>query len=239
MRNKKAPIKEDATNEQSAPTFSAPVFLGCNEVAKNNYIYSVQALFNEAQAIAEILRAKGLPVDKGTITDSLTMRKVISTGAEVETCENCEHLDEAFKKMVHDELESMKSQMIKDKLERSMRADLEAMKDEILQERTKFDEINNQEKFRNLFVFANGTFGLPEDLERLAEEATGFWIRTEEQFAAWQDHKQAAAAITRFLQHFPNSVWPSTMQEIGNLFKSKEDGSGELEPQFVDYSLYI
>ena len=109
MRNKKAPIKEDATNEQSKPTFCEPVFLGCNEVAKNDYIYSVQALFNEAQAIAEILRAKGLPVDKGTITDSLTMRKVISMGAEVETCENCEHLDEAFKKMVHDELEGMKS----------------------------------------------------------------------------------------------------------------------------------
>lgn len=235
MSNKKAPIKEDATNEQSKPMLGEPVFLGCNEVAKNDYIYSVQALFKEAQAIAEILRAKGLPVEEGTITDCLTMRKDVKE----EIFENCEHLDEAFKKMVHNELEGLKSQMIKDTVERSMRADLEAMKDEILKERTKFDEINNQEKFRKLFVFANGTFGLPEDLERLAEEATGFWIRTEEQFAAWQDHKLAAAAITRFLKHFPNSVWPRTMQEIGNLFKSKEDGSGELEPQFVDYSLYI
>lgn len=235
--------KKEQTQTEKSTAFVEPVFLGCNERAKRELATNAQRLLNECKALAEVLTENGLQVTKETITDCLTMTRTTQrANAEgkrcVEVYANCTHLDEAFAKQAADEMDNVKARIIRNQVTESIKAEEIAFKDKILELRKKYAEVEfNNESTRKYLMFEGNEVSLPSDLENRCEQDTGFWINTDAQFRAWENHKLAADAITRFLKHFPKDVWPRTAAEIGNLFKVNENG--EFEAQILDYASYI
>lgn len=232
--------KKQKTEQEEKRAFE-PFLLAKNELAKNELIYNVRQFFKMVQEIKAKLDEKGIKSNEEIITDCLTMHK--RTDGEgrnfVYVFDNSEHLDEELTRQLKEETEGIKSRIIRDNITSTMKQAAEVLKNEILAIRATFDEVQyNKEKYRKFLSFdESGEITLISDLEEIAGQESGYWVTTESQNEAYEAHKNAAKAITDFLNHFPKSVWPSTMAEVGTLFKMGDNG--EFAPQLINYANYI
>lgn len=231
-------------NKETEKRVFEPIFIGYNESAKTELLYEVESTYKEVLAIKEKLDEKGIEVTKETISDCLTMvKEVVAIGYGIRGCKtvyrNTEHLDEAFARQLAEETNEVQAKLIRDNLKEHFKLAAIAFKDDILKLRAGFDEMrfNLQKSKEWLIISENGEISLPEDLEERAAKESGFWVKTEAQNEAYEAHKNVAKALTEFLSHFPKSVYPSTMAEVGNLFKVGKNG--KFEPSFIDYSYFI
>lgn len=230
--------------EETEKRIFEPIFMGYNESAKRELLYNIEDTYKEVLAIKEKLDEKGIKVTKDTISDCLSMvREYVPIGDGIRGCKtvyrNTEHLDEAFARQLAEETNGVQAKLIRDNLKEHFKQAAIAFKDDVLKLRAGFDEMrfNLQKSKEWLIISEDGEISLPEDLEERAAKESGFWIKTEAQNEAYEAHKNAAQALTEFMNHFPQSVWPSTMAEIGSLFKASENGG--FAPVFIDYSYYI
>lgn len=232
--------KKQKTEQEEKRAFE-PFLLAKNELAKNELICNVSQFFKMVQEIKAKLDEKGIKSNEEIITDCLTMHK--RTDGEgrnfVYVFDNSEHLDEELTRQLKEETEGIKSRIIRDNITSTMKQAAEVLKNEILAIRATFDEVQyNKEKYRKFLSFdESGEITLISDLEEIAGQESGYWVTTESQNEAYEAHKNAAKAITDFLNHFPKSVWPSTMVEVGMLFKMGDNG--EFAPQLINYANYI
>ena len=231
-------------NKETEKRVFEPIFIGYNESAKTELLYEVESTYKEVLAIKEKLDEKGIEVTKETISDCLTMvKEVVAIGYGIRGCKtvyrNTEHLDEAFARQLAEETNEVQAKLIRDNLKEHFKLAAIAFKDDILKLRAGFDEMryNLQKSKEWLIISEDGEISLPEDLEERAAKESGFWIKTEAQNEAYEAHKNVAKALTEFLSHFPKSVYPRTMAEVGNLFKVGKNG--KFEPSFIDYSYFI
>lgn len=235
-----AETQQEATGNNRKRAFK-PFLFQVNKLAKDELLFNVRRFFNMAQEIKSKLDEKGVEVTAEVLIDCLTMRKRPQGEGESFTYvyENCKHIDEELARQLDEGTEGLKSRIVRENLTSAILQAKEALKDEILKIRSKYDEARyNRIAYMKYVLFEDGEMSLIPDLEHEAEQATGFAIKTDAQNEAYEAHKRAARAITEFLNHFPKSVWPSNMTEVGNLFKFSEE-SGEFEPQVIDYSSYI
>ena len=230
--------------EETEKRIFEPIFMGYNESAKTELLYEIESTYKEVVAIKKKLDEKGIDVTKDIISDCLSMvKEEVQIGDGIRGCKtvyrNTEHLDEAFARQLAEETNGVQAKLIRDNLKEHFKLAAIAFKDDVLKLRAGFDEMrfNLQKSKEWLIISEDGEISLPEDLEERAAKESGFWIKTEAQNEAYEAHKNAANALTEFLSHFPKSVYPSTMAQIGNLFKVGENG--EFEPSFVDYSYFI
>lgn len=230
--------------EETEKRIFEPIFMGYNESAKTELICEIEDTYKEVLAIKEKLDEKGIKVTKDIISDCLSMvREEVPIGDEIRGCKtvyrHTEHLDEAFARQLAEETSGVQAKLIRDNLKEHFKLAAIAFKDDVLKLRAGFDEMrfNLQKSKEWLIISEDGEISLPEDLEERAAKESGFWIKTEAQNEAYEAHKNAAQALTEFMNHFPQSVWPSTMAEIGSLFKASENGG--FAPVFIDYSYYI
>lgn len=232
--------KKQQTEQEEKRAFE-PFLLAKNELAKNDLIFNVRQFFKIVQEIKAKLDEKGIKSNEAIITDCLTMhRRTDGEGRNFAyVFDNSEHLDEELTRQLKEETEGIKSRIIRDNITSTMKQAAEALKNEILTIRATFDEVQyNKERYRKFLSFdESGEITLISDLEERAEQESGYWVTTESQNEAYEAHKNAAKAITDFLNHFPKSVWPTTLQGIGNLFTKNENG--EFEPQIINYANYI
>lgn len=218
-----------------------PFMFCANDLAKNELVFNVRQFFKMAQEIKSKLDEKGVEVTAEVLIDCLTMSKRAQGEGESFTYvyENCKHIDEELARQLEEGTKGVKTRIVRDNLTSAITQTVAALKDEILKVRSKYDETQyNRIAYMKYVLFEDGEMSLIPDLEHEAEQATGFTIKTDAQNEAYEAHKRAARAITEFLNHFPKTVWPSTMTELGNLFKFSEE-EGEFEPQVIDYSSYI
>lgn len=232
--------KKQQTEQEEKRAFE-PFLLAKNEPAKNDLIFNVRQFFKMVQEIKAKLDEKGIKSNEEIITDCLTMHRR-TDGEEtnfVYVFDNSEHLDEEFTRQLKEETEGLKSRIIRDNITSTMKQAFEVLKNEILTTRATFNEVQyNKEGYRKFLSFdESGEITLISDLEEIAEQESGYWVTTESQNEAYEAHKNAAKAITDFLKHFPKSVWPSTMEEVGRLFKMGDNG--EFAPQLINYANYI
>lgn len=230
--------------EETEKRIFEPIFMGYNESAKTELLYEIESTYKEVVAIKKKLDEKGIEVTKDIISDCLSMvREEVAISNESMECKtvyrNTEHLDEAFARQLAEETNGVQAKLIRDNLKEHFKLAAIAFKDDVLKLREGFDEMrfNLQKSKEWLIISEDGEISLPEDLEEKAAKESGFWIKTEAQNEAYEAHKNAAQALTEFMNHFPQSVWPSTMAEIGSLFKASENGG--FAPVFIDYSYYI
>ena len=230
--------------EETEKRIFEPIFMGYNESAKTELLYEIESTYKEVVAIKKKLDEKGIEVTKDIISDCLSMvREEVAISNESMECKtvyrNTEHLDEAFARQLAKETNGVQAKLIRDNLKEHFKLAAIAFKDDVLKLRAGFDEMrfNLQKSKEWLIISEDGEISLPEDLEEKAAKESGFWIKTEAQNEAYEAHKNAAQALTEFMNHFPQSVWPSTMAEIGSLFKASENGG--FAPVFIDYSYYI
>ena len=232
--------KKQQTEQEEKRAFE-PFLLAKNEPAKNDLIFNVRQFFKMVQEIKAKLDEKGIKSNEEIITDCLTMhRRTDGEGTNfVYVFDNSEHLDEEFTRQLKEETEGLKSRIIRDNITSTMKQAFEVLKNEILATRATFNEVQyNKEGYRKFLSFdESGEITLISDLEEIAEQESGYWVTTESQNEAYEAHKNAAKAITDFLNHFPKSVWPSTMEEVGRLFKMGDNG--EFAPQLINYANYI
>lgn len=231
-------------NEETEKRIFEPIFMGYNESAKTELLYEIESTYKEVVAIKKKLDEKGIEVTKDIISDCLSMvKEEVAISNESMECKtvyrNTEHLDEAFARQLAEETNGVQAKLIRDNLKEHFKLAAIAFKDDVLKLREGFDEMrfNLQKSKEWLIISEDGEISLPEDLEEKAAKESGFWIKTEAQNEAYEAHKNAAQALTEFMNHFPQSVWPSTMAEIGSLFKASENGG--FAPVFIDYSYYI
>lgn len=231
-------------NEETEKRIFEPIFMGYNESAKTELLYEIENTYKEVVAIKKKLDEKGIEVTKDIISDCLSMvKEEVAISNESMECKtvyrNTEHLDEAFARQLAEETNGVQAKLIRDNLKEHFKLAAIAFKDDVLKLREGFDEMrfNLQKSKEWLIISEDGEISLPEDLEEKAAKESGFWIKTEAQNEAYEAHKNAAQALTEFMNHFPQSVWPSTMAEIGSLFKASENGG--FAPVFIDYSYYI
>lgn len=231
-------------NEETEKRIFEPIFMGYNESAKTELLYEIESTYKEVVAIKKKLDEKGIEVTKDIISDCLSMVKeevaISNESMEFKTVyRNTEHLDEAFARQLAEETNGVQAKLIRDNLKEHFKLAAIAFKDDVLKLRAGFDEMrfNLQKSKEWLIISEDGEISLPEDLEEKAAKESGFWIKTEAQNEAYEAHKNAAQALTEFMNHFPQSVWPSTMAEIVSLFKASENGG--FAPVFIDYSYYI
>lgn len=230
--------------EETEKRIFEPIFMGYNESAKTELLYEIESTYKEVVAIKKKLDEKGIEITKDIISDCLSMvREEVAISNESMECKtvyrNTEHLDEAFARQLAEETNGVQAKLIRDNLKEHFKLAAIAFKDDVLKLREGFDEMrfNLQKSKEWLIISEDGEISLPEDLEEKAAKESGFWIKTEAQNEAYEAHKNAAQALTEFMNHFPQSVWPSTMAEIGSLFKAIENGG--FAPVFIDYSYYI
>lgn len=230
--------------EETEKRIFEPIFMGYNESAKTELLYEIESTYKEVVAIKKKLDEKGIKVTKDIISDCLSMvKEEVAISNESMECKtvyrNTEHLDEAFARQLAEETNGVQAKLIRDNLKEHFKLAAIAFKDDVLKLREGFDEMrfNLQKSKEWLIISEDGEISLPEDLEEKAAKESGFWIKTEAQNEAYEAHKNAAQALTEFMNHFPQSVWPSTMAEIGSLFKACENGG--FAPVFIDYSYYI
>lgn len=230
--------------EETEKRIFEPIFMGYNDYEKRELLYKIESTYKEVLAIKEKLDEKGIKVTKDIISDCLSMvRAEVPIDDGIRGCKtvyrNTEHLDEAFARQLAEETNGVQAKLIRDNIEELSRLAVIAFKDDIINLRERFCEIHFdlQKSKEWLIISEDGEISLPEDLEEKAAKESGFWIKTEAQNEAYEAHKNAAKALTEFLSHFPKSVLPSTMAEIGNLFKVSENGG--IAPVFIDYSYYI
>lgn len=231
-------------NEETEKRIFEPIFMGYNESAKTELLYEIESTYKEVVAIKKKLDEKGIEVTKDIISDCLSMvKEEVAISNEAMECKtvyrNTEHLDQAFARQLAEETNGVQAKLIRDNLKEHFKLAAIAFKDDVLKLREGFDEMrfNLQKSKEWLIISEDGEISLPEDLEEKAAKESGFWIKTEAQNEAYEAHKNAAQALTEFMNHFPQSVWPSTMAEIGRLFKASENGG--FAPVFIDYSYYI
>lgn len=232
--------KKQQTEQEEKRAFE-PFLLAKNELAKEDLIFNVRQFFKMVQEIKAKLDEKGIKSNEEIITDCLTMhRRTDGEGTNfVYVFDNSEHLDEEFTRQLKEETKGLKSRIIRDNITSTMKQAFEVLKNEILTTRATFNEVQyNKEGYRKFLSFdESGEITLISDLEEIAEQESGYWVTTESQNEAYEAHKKAAKAITDFLNHFPKSVWPSTMEEVGRLFKMGDNG--EFAPQLINYANYI
>lgn len=230
--------------EETEKRIFEPIFMGYNESAKTELLYEIESTYKEVVAIKKKLDEKGIEVTKDIISDCLSMvREEVAISNESRECKtvyrHTEHLDEAFARQLAEETNGVQAKIIRDNIEEHFKLAAIAFKDDVLKLRAGFDEMrfNLQKSKEWLIISEDGEISLPENLEEKAAKESGFWIKTEAQNEAYEAHKNAAQALTEFMNHFPQSVWPSTMAEIESLFKASENGG--FAPVFIDYSYYI
>lgn len=240
----------EEVKEQPQGEFT-PVFAYENTGAKIKALRDLKFQFEKAQQFIPLIEEANLQVTQEIVLDCLTITKKETWthatdrdgnasiyGTMSYKYEHCEHIDGEFAKQVQ-LLTANKPKMLADKIKAEIEDSATKFKDSVFRV---FKELGSDSKedtdlLQRYVVVFRGEITLPEDIEERVTHDTGVWCNTEAQAQVFEAHKHAADAIRAFLAMFPKQYLPRSTAELGNLFKFGENG--EIEPQMVDYSLYI
>lgn len=237
-------------NEETKETFT-PIFVGENSLSKTECMRNLRFQFNKAQQFVPLIKDADLQVTQDIVMDCLTITKeempIFPIGKDDKPSEigtmsyvykHCPHIDAEFAKMTQAATEG-KTRRIADMERAEIASVAETFKESVFNVFANLGK-NSRESTKEMqryMLVDGGKIKLPEDIEERVAHDTGVWCETEAQAQALEAHRQAANAVRDFLALFPRQYWPHSTAELGNLFKFGEDGA--IQPQTIDYSLYI
>lgn len=237
--------------EETKETTFSPIFVGENRAEKNKYMGDLSFQLYKAQRFIPLIKEANLPITQEIVLDCLTITKeqvciyptdengkISELGQPSTIYRHCPSIDAEFAKQMELATEG-KPKVIANGFKSEIESTATAFKENVFKVFANLGS-NSKESTYELqkYVFVDGDeIKLPEDIEERVKQDTGVFCKTEEQAQAFEAHKQAAQAINAFLAHFPKQYQPQLPAEVGNLFKFGEDGS--IQPQIIDYSLYI
>lgn len=243
-------MKEETKETTQETTFS-PIFVGENSAAKFERLGDLRLQLKKAQSFIPLIKEANLPITQEIVLDCLTITKeqvciyptdekgnISELGQPSIVYKHCPSIDAEFAKLMELATEG-KPKVIANGFKSEIESTATAFKESVFKEFTYLDS-NSKENTEELqkYVFVDGDeIKLPDNIEELVTRDTGMWCKTEAQAQALEAHRQAAEAINAFLAHFPKQYRPRMPAEVENLFKFGEDGS--IQPQIIDYSLYI
>lgn len=237
-------------NEETKETFT-PIFVGENNLAKTECMRNLRFQFNKSQQFVPLIKDANLPITHDIVMDCLTITKaehatyptdengkVSKYGTMSYVYKNCPHIDAEFAKMAQAATEG-KPKIIADKERAEIASVAETFKESVFNVFANLgkDSRESTKEMQRYVLVDGGEIKLPEDIEERVAHDTGVWCETEAQAQALEAHRQAANAVRDFLALFPRQYWPHSTAELGNLFKFGEDGA--IQPQMIDYSLFI
>lgn len=240
----------EKTKEMEQGTFT-PVFVGEYTLQKTEMFRNLKEQLRKAQEFIPLITDANILITRNIVLDCLTITKEEAWthpadkngstsiyGTMSYVYKHCPHIDEEFAKQVEFATEC-KPKIIASGIKAEIEKTATDFKESVY---NVFKELGSNSKERTeelqkYMVVDGGEIKLPEDIEERVTRDTGVWCKTEAQAQAFEAHKHAADAINAFLALFPKQYWPHSTAELGNLFKFGENG--EIEPQNVDYSLYI
>lgn len=237
--------------EETKETTFSPIFVGENSAAKTERMCNLRFQLYKAQRFIPLIKEANLPITQEIVLDCLTITKeqvciyptdekgnISELGQPSIVYKHCPSIDAEFAKQMELATEG-KPKVIANGFKSEIESTETAFKESVFKVFAYFGS-NSKEDTTELqkYVFVDGDeIKLPEDIEERVKQDTGVFCKTEEQAQALEAHRQAAEAINAFLAHFPKQYLPQLPAEVGNLFKFGEDGS--IQPQIMDYSLYI
>lgn len=243
--------------EETKETTFSPIFVGENSAAKTQFMRDLRFELYKAQEFIPLIKEANLPITQEIVLDCLTITKeqvciyptdekgrnlsyndFSELGQPSIIYKHCPSIDAEFAKQMELATEG-KPKVIANGFKSEIESTATAFKENVFKVFANVGS-NSKESTYELekYVFVDGDeIKLPEDIEERVKQDTGVFCKTEEQAQAFEAHKQAADAINAFLAHFPEQYRPYTTVGVGNLFKFGEDGS--IQPQIIDYSLYI
>lgn len=243
-------MKEETKETTQGTTFS-PIFVGENSAAKTDCLRELRFQLYKAQNFIPLIKEANLPITQEIVLDCITITKeqvctyptdekgnISELGQSSIVYKHCPSIDAEFAKQMELATEG-KPKVIANVLKSDIESTATAFKESVFKEFANFGS-NSKQRTNEIekYVFVDGDeIKLPEDIEERVKQDTGVFCKTEEQAQALEAHRQAAEAINAFLAHFPKQYRPQTTAEVGNIFKFGEDGS--IQPQIIDYSLYI
>ena len=243
-------MKEETKETTQETTFS-PIFVGENSVQKNECLRDLRFQLYKAQRFIPLIKEANLPITQEIVLDCLTITKeqvctyptdekgnISELGQPSIVYKHCPSIDAEFAKQMELATEG-KPKVIANVLKSDIESTETAFKESVFKVFANFASNSKEitEKLQKYLIVDGDEIKLPEDIEERVKQDTGVFCKTEEQAQALEAHRQAAQAINAFLAHFPKQYQPQLPAEVGNLFKFGEDGS--IQPQIIDYSLYI
>lgn len=243
-------MKEETKETTQGTTFS-PIFVGENSAEKTNYLCDLLFQFKKAQNFIPLIKEANLPITQEIVLDCLTITKeelrtfptdekgnFSELGQTSIVYKHCPSIDAEFAKLMELATEG-KPKVIANVFKSEIESTATAFKESVFKVFANLGSNSKEstEKLQKYLIVDGGEIKLPEDIEERVKQDTGVFCKTEEQAQALEAHRQAAEAINAFLAHFPKRCHPQMPAEVGNLFKFGEDGS--IQPQLIDYSLYI
>lgn len=243
-------MKEE-TKETTLETTFSPIFVGENSAEKTKYLCDLRFQLHKAQRFIPLIKEANLPITQEIVLDCITITKeqvctyptdekgnISELGQPSIVYKHCPSIDAEFAKQMELATEG-KPKVIANVLKSDIESTETAFKESVFKVFANFASNSKEitEKLQKYLIVDGDEIKLPEDIEERVKQDTGVFCKTEEQAQALEAHRQAAQAINAFLAHFPKQYQPQLPAEVGNLFKFGEDGS--IQPQIIDYSLYI
>lgn len=243
-------MKEETKETTQETTFS-PIFVGENSAAKTICLIDLRCQLKKAQDFITLIKEANLPITQEIVLDCITITKeqvciyptdekgnISELGQPSIVYKHCPSIDAEFAKQMELATEG-KPKVIANVLKSDIESTATAFKESVFKVFANFGSNSKEitEKLQKYLIVDGDEIKLPEDIEERVKQDTGVFCKTEEQAQALEAHRQAAEAINAFLAHFPKQYRPQMPAEVGNLFKFGEDGS--IQPQIIDYSLYI
>lgn len=243
-------MKEETKETTQGTTFS-PIFVGENSAEKTKCLYNLRFQFKKAQNFIPLIKEANLPITQEIVLDCLTITKeqvctyptdekgnISELGQPSIVYKHCPSIDAEFAKLMELATEG-KPKVIANVFKSEIESTATAFKESVFKVFANLGSYSKDDtsKLQEYVFVDGGEIKLPEDIEERVKQETGVFCKTEEQAQALEAHRQAAEAINAFLAHFPKRCHPQMTAEVGNLFKFGEDGS--IQPQIIDYSLYI
>ena len=240
----------EEVKKQTQGTFT-PVFVGEDTPRKTETLRNLKEQLRKAQEFIPLFTDANMMITRNIVLDCLAITKeevwthpadengkTSIYGTMSYIYKHCPHIDEEFAKQVEFATDC-KPKVIASGIKAEIEKTATAFKESVF---NVFKELGSNSKERTeelqkYMVVDGGEIKLPKDIEERVTRDTGVWCKTEAQAQAFEAHKQATSAIRDFLKLFPKQYWPHSTAELGNLFKFGENG--EIEPQTIDYSLYI
>lgn len=236
--------------EETKETTFSPIFVGENSAEKNKYMLNLSSQLGKAQMFIPLIKEANLPITQEIVLDCLTITKeqvciyptdekgnISELGQPSIVYNNCPSIDAEFAKQMELATEG-KPKVIANVFKSEIESTATAFKENVFKVFANCSNSKESTYELQKYMFVDGDeIKLPEDIEERVKQDTGVFCKTEEQAQALEAHRQAAEAINAFLAHFPKQYLPQLPAEVGNLFKFGEDGS--IQPQIIDYSLYI
>lgn len=243
-------MKEETKETTQETTFS-PIFVGEDSAAKTNCLIDLRCQLKKAQDFITLIKEANLPITQEIVLDCITITKeqvciyptdekgnISELGQPSIVYKHCPSIDAEFAKQMELATEG-KPKVIANVLKSDIESTATAFKESVFKVFANFGSNSKEitEKLQKYLIVDGDEIKLPEDIEERVKQDTGVFCKTEAQAQALEAHRQAAEAINAFLAHFPKQYRPYTSAEVGYLFKFGEDGS--IQPQIIDYSLYI